>query len=56
MWIENDSEKVASYLEPVSNIFSGENRDKNREADKVFKEFISRQTQWQTKRNEKLKR
>ena len=54
--IENDSKKVANYLEPMLNIFPSENREKDREAEKVFNEFISRQTQWQILRNEKLRR
>jgi len=40
--VENDDEKVASYLEPVSTILKNENPPKRQDIEKIFDEFISR--------------
>lgn len=42
VWVDNDDEKVASYLEPVSNILKDENPPKRQEIEKIFNEFICR--------------
>lgn len=40
--MENDDEKVASYLEPVTSILKNENPVKRQEIETIFDQFISR--------------